>query len=78
MLHAISELVHITQLLTIKKRRKIGLVTKCYSGPWTSMDYLERHKQQKLYMRFGTWKVRTLCRARSLRKVAKELRKYKI
>jgi hypothetical protein len=29
-------------------------------------------------MRFGTWKVRSLCRAGSLKTVARELGKYKL
>jgi hypothetical protein len=29
-------------------------------------------------MRFGTWKVRSMCRAGSLRKVAEEVSKYKL
>jgi hypothetical protein len=38
------------------------------------MDSLERPKQRKLYVRFGTWKVRILCRARSLRTVTRQYR----
>lgn len=34
---------------------------------WSSdLDYLERPKQKKMDMKFGTWNVKDLCRAGSL------------
>jgi exonuclease III len=42
------------------------------------MDSLERPKHWKRDMRFGTWNVRSLYRAGSLKTVARELGKYKL
>ncbi|PNF22954.1 hypothetical protein B7P43_G11667 [Cryptotermes secundus] len=57
--------------------RKNKLVTKCHkvSRTWTdSLD--ERSKLKKMDMRFGTWNVRSMHRAGSLRVVAEEISKY--
>jgi exonuclease III len=44
---------------------------------WT--DFLDkRRKQKKMDMRFGTWNVRSMYRAGSLRAVAEEISKYKL
>jgi exonuclease III len=41
------------------------------------MDYLDkRPKLKKMIMRFGTWNVRSLYRASSLKTVVKEISKY--
>jgi hypothetical protein len=42
------------------------------------MDSLERPKQRKMYMRCGTWSVRTLYRPPSFKTVSRELQKYKL
>jgi exonuclease III len=43
------------------------------------MDSLDkRHKQKKMDMRFGTWNVRSMYRAGSLRVVAEEISEYKL
>jgi hypothetical protein len=47
--------------------------------PWNWMDFLDkRHKQKKMDMRFGTWNIRSMYRAGSLRAVAEEISKYKL
>jgi len=53
---------------------KKQLVTKCCTGPRTNS--LERLRQQKMNMRFGTWNVSILYRTSSLEMVASELTKY--
>jgi hypothetical protein len=59
--------------LTVKDK----LVTKCHKGLRTWTDYLDkRHKLKKIDVIFGTWNVRSLCRAGSLMAVAKEISKY--
>jgi hypothetical protein len=55
---------------------KNKLVTECYTGLWTWMDSLEWPGQQKMDMRFGTWNVRSLHRAGSLKMVASKSAKY--
>jgi hypothetical protein len=45
--------------------------------PWTWIDPLLRPKQWKSDMRFGTWNVRSLCRAGSLSTVAGDVAKNK-
>jgi hypothetical protein len=51
--------------LTTPHHRK-QLVTKCHAGPRTRMDSLERHKQMKMDMIYGTLNVRSLYRAGSV------------
>ena len=46
-------------------------VTKCLQEPRTRTDTLIRPKQRKKDMRFGTWNVRSLCRAGSLTEAAR-------
>jgi exonuclease III len=43
---------------------------------WT--DSLERPKQWKKDMRFGTWNIRSLCRVGAIKSVVGELEKYKL
>jgi hypothetical protein len=38
----------------------------------------KRPKLKKMYMRFSTWKILSLYRAGSLRRVAEEIPKYKL
>jgi hypothetical protein len=62
-------------LLTVKNK----LVTKTFTKPRTWTDSLEkRPKRKKMDMRFGTWNVRRLYRAGSLRTVAEEVSKYQL
>jgi hypothetical protein len=43
------------------------------------MDSLDkRPKEKKMDMRFGTWNVRSMYRAGSLKEVAEEISKYKL
>jgi hypothetical protein len=57
------------QLLTVKNK----LVMKIRKKPQTWTDSLDkRPKRKKMDMRFGTWNVRSMYRAGSLRAVAKE------
>jgi hypothetical protein len=61
--------------LTVKKK----LVTKTSKEPRTWTDSLD--KRPKLWntdMRFGTWNVRSLYRAGSLKTVLRELARYKL
>jgi hypothetical protein len=51
---------------------------KYLQGPQKCMDSLARPKDQKMHMRFGTWNVRRLYRAGSLKTVARELGNYKL
>jgi hypothetical protein len=44
---------------------------------WTDSFY-KRLKLKKMDMRFGTWNVRSMYRAGSLRAVAEEISKYKL
>ena len=46
--------------------------------PQTWTDTLVQHKQRKMDMRIGTWKVRSLYRTGSLTAVARELARYKL
>jgi hypothetical protein len=63
------------QLLTVKNK----LATKDHKKPQTWTDSLDkRHKRKKMDMRFGTWNVRSMYSARSLRAVAEEITKYKL
>jgi hypothetical protein len=49
---------------------------KDHKKPHTWTDSLDkRPKQKKMDMRFGTWNVRSMCRAGSLRTVAEEISK---
>ena len=57
-----------TFLVTKRSRRM--------SRAWT--DILVRTKQRTKDTRFGTWNVRSLCRARSLTAAARELARYKL
>jgi hypothetical protein len=62
------------QLLAIKNK----LVTKILKVR-TWMDSLDkRPKRKNMYMRFGTWNVRSMYRAGSLKAVAEEISKYKL
>jgi hypothetical protein len=59
--------------------RKNKLVTKDHKQPRTWTNSLDnRPKRKKRDMRFGTWNVRSMYRAGSLRAVAKEISKYKL
>jgi hypothetical protein len=52
---------------------------KCHTGPRIWSDSVDkRPKLEKMDMRFGTWNVRSLCRAGSLMVVAKEISKYNL
>jgi hypothetical protein len=52
---------------------------KSHKGARTLAGSLnKRPKLKKMDIRFGTWNERSLCRARSLMKVAKEISKYKL
>jgi hypothetical protein len=52
---------------------------KYHVGPRTWTDSLDkRPKLKKMDMRFGSWNVRSMYRAGSLRAVAKEISKYKL
>jgi exonuclease III len=43
------------------------------------MDYLDKRLiRKKMDMRFGTWNVRSMCRAGSFRAVAEQISKYKL
>jgi hypothetical protein len=60
--------------LTTPRPKKNNLVTKCYKGPRTLTDSLDkRPKLKKIGMRFGTWNIRSMYRAGS---VAKEISKF--
>jgi hypothetical protein len=53
--------------------RKNKLLTKCHKWPWTCTDSLDkRPKLKKMDMRFGTWNVRSMYRAGSIRTVAEK------
>ena len=63
------------QLLTVKTYQ----ITKHKQvKPRTLTDTLERHKQRKRGMRFGTWNVRSLYRVGSPRAAVRELVRYKL
>jgi len=53
-------------------------VTKYYTEPRAWTDSLERPRQRKVAVRFGTWTVRSLYMAGSLKTVASELAKYNL
>jgi hypothetical protein len=58
---------------------KNNIVTKTFTKPRTWTDSLDkRPKRKEMDMRFGTWNVRSLYRAGSLRTVAEEVSKYKL
>jgi len=59
-------------------QRKSQLVNEVLQGPRTWTDFLERRRHWKTCMRFGTWSVKSLQRAGSLKAVESELAKYKI
>jgi hypothetical protein len=42
------------------------------------MDSMDKQPKQKMDMRFGTWNVRSMYRAGSLRVVGEEILKYKL
>jgi hypothetical protein len=48
-------------------RRKNQYVRKCHTGSWTWTDSLERPKQRKMDMRFGTCKITSLYRSGTLK-----------
>jgi hypothetical protein len=59
--------------------RKNKLVTKTLKKPRTWTDSLDkRPRRKKMDMRFGTWNVRSMYRAGSLRAVAEAISKYKL
>jgi hypothetical protein len=59
--------------------QKNKLVTKILKKPRTWTDSLDkRPKGKKINMRFGTWKVRSMYGAGTLRTVAEEISKYKL
>jgi hypothetical protein len=65
--------------LTTLHRKKNTFVTKKIKEPWTLTDSLDkRPKLWNMDMRFGTWNVRSLYRAGSLKTVSRELAKYKL
>jgi hypothetical protein len=54
------------------------LVTKGHKKARTWKDSLDkRPKRKKMGMRFGTWNIRRMYRAGSLRAMAEEISKYK-
>jgi hypothetical protein len=60
-------------------RCKNKLVTKILKKPQTWTDSFDkRPRLKKIDMRFGTWNVRSMYRAMSLRAVAEEISKYKL
>jgi hypothetical protein len=64
-------------LTTLHNKNK--LVTKTSKEPRTWTDFLDkRHKLRNTDMRFGTWNVRSLYRAGSLKTVSRELARYKL
>jgi hypothetical protein len=48
-------------------------VIKCCMRPWTWMDSFEQPKLRKMDMRFGTWDIRSLCRAGLFITVARDV-----
>jgi hypothetical protein len=54
-------------------KKKTACVTECYSGLRIWTDPLERSRQRKVEMRFGTWNVWSLYNTGSLKSVASEL-----
>jgi hypothetical protein len=55
------------------------LVTKDHKKPHTWAESLDkRPKRKKMDMRFGTWNVRSMYRAGSLRAVAEVISKYNL
>jgi hypothetical protein len=64
------------QLLAVKKNK---LDTKHHKKPQTWTDSFDkRPKSKKMDLRFGTWNVRSMYRAGSLRTLAEEVSKYKL
>jgi hypothetical protein len=61
-----------------KPHRKKMYVTKYWKEPQTWTDSLVQPMRQKIHMRFGTWNIRSLYRAGSLKRVARELGKCKL
>jgi hypothetical protein len=57
--------------------RELHYVAKYLQAPRKWTDSLARPKHRKMDMSFGTWNVRRLYRAGSLKTVARELEKYK-
>jgi hypothetical protein len=58
---------------------KKKLVTKICKNPWTWKDCLDkRPKLKKMDMGFGTWNVRSMYRAGSLKAVVEEISKYRL
>jgi hypothetical protein len=47
-------------------------------APWKWADSLAQPKHWKMDMRFDMWNVGSLCRAGSLKTVARELGKYRV
>jgi hypothetical protein len=64
--------------LITPRRKKNELVTKILKTPRTWTDSLDKRPKQKMGMRFGTWNVRSMYRAGSLRAVGEEISKYKL
>jgi hypothetical protein len=64
--------------LTTPHRKKKKPVTNVNKKPWTWTDSLDkRSKRKKMDMKFGTWNVRSMYRAGSVRVVGEEISKYK-
>jgi hypothetical protein len=60
------------QLLIVENK----LVTKDHKKPQNWTDSLDkRPKRKKMDIRFGTWNVKNMCRAGSLRAVVEEISK---
>jgi hypothetical protein len=63
------------QLLIVKNK----LITTIHKKHRTRTDYLDNGtKRKKMDLRFGTWNVRRMYRAGSLRTVAEEVWEYKL
>jgi len=56
---------------------KNQLLAKCYTVPGNWTVSLKRHNQRKMFMRFGTWNVRTFYKEGTLKTVASELTTFK-
>jgi hypothetical protein len=59
-------------VLTTYGKKKKHLVAKFYTGRQNLTDFLERPRKRKMDTKFGTWSVRSLCRADSLKTIANE------
>jgi hypothetical protein len=55
------------------KKKKKKFLRSIDTGPRIWTDSSERPRPRKMGMRFGTWNVRRLCRAGSLKAVTSEL-----